>query len=1101
MIQPVAFAEESTINITIIGSDFLNADSAPMCCIDGSNCSQSLMFNNTVAVCGFNGFTMGTYEISLRFDLFLPPGKDFVAYSKEARIETITQALFIEEQTNLTIMGQRLIQISSMVFTFLDRNGAMDLKPQVNRSSTDFFLILPTFNESQEMKGRLSLNNKYSYLPGELTLRIYDRRPEVLARFSDSGAMIRLSFSKLIRITGYTTMPAEIPCNIIFDESAVANEKLGNMSSISCVFPSGNVMNVVLDSSSTIVPQDELVLNPVIFSAYSIFEDREWADNSVLILNALSPPIPVAIISAPDNLGSCESVNVSGVASYNDGGRRLTYMWSISPSNTHISNIIETANRNSESKLVLGSDDIVAGNSYTISLIVTNFLGINSSEMRHIITKSTLPIPTVQITGSKMLLYRTEELRVGCTVSFSSCASKEAMVFAWGFVGSTVPGETALSSTSKPAISILGDSLSPNTTYRLQVSVNPAGSPNIVSTAAINISVLPSPISIQIQGGDRAIGSLSDVRITAFYSDPDASFFASPSFAWSCNMTIVSTGEVDYCLADNNGQIGTFDLSSRTSIEGNKVSLVLPKQFLLSSYKGSNVLYTFQVTAYPAGDRDQLSQSVDVDIVNGLIPVPVLEVVTKSPGKDKYLSTEKLIIKANLQNGSFNPNLELGYSWSAIPGVDDDGTSFAIISLNGSNVANGDSETSIVTQGSLVINSGVLNPGSHYKFQVNVTQDGMSGLGYVVIRVASIPTSGTLLVTPSQGEALTTEFEISARNWAIDPSDAPLSFSFEVLDPAKPSLPIISTSLSTTSSRKGVLFPLPQAGSGKELIVRCVVSSSLGAQSTVSTTVKIFQPSVIDNAALGNQFDSLSSNAVMLGDSDALLGNAASFHSTIGSVSSSGKRKVRQSTDSKALVNKIALVAFEKGIPLADVTPQSVEKNLCLISLLTDNPAMVEDNTAVTASSLAADLLDKLSAKQEPKNPKFSISENTVQCLLDTYGNTLETVSMQNSTNSSVLSIGQIFDQTYSRAAVLYMKSLACGEKGKVVTTSQFTAQMEKTALDGQTFVKADGTKIMFPKLGDSVKGSLDTPVNCFCVQNLLSPSFLYQNFSSQENT
>jgi len=76
---------------------------------------------------------------------------------------------------------------------------------------------------------------------------------------------------------------------------------------------------------------------------------------------------------------------------------------------------------------------------------------------------------------------------------------------------------------------------------------------------------------------------------------------------------------------------------------------------------------------------------------------------------------------------------------------------------------------------SLVIEPGSLSRGTDYRFRLTATDaNGHSGYSEVLVRTNEAPTSGSFLITPSEGTALTTMFSLSASGWS-DP-DLPLRY-------------------------------------------------------------------------------------------------------------------------------------------------------------------------------------------------------------------------------------------------------------------------------------------------------------------------------------
>lgn len=69
-----------------------------------------------------------------------------------------------------------------------------------------------------------------------------------------------------------------------------------------------------------------------------------------------------------------------------------------------------------------------------------------------------------------------------------------------------------------------------------------------------------------------------------------------------------------------------------------------------------------------------------------------------------------------------------------------------------------------------------LLPGTTYTFRVDVTMrdSGATGFATLDVELNSIPRSGKIEVSPSEGRALSTKFTVTALNWIDEPGDLPL---------------------------------------------------------------------------------------------------------------------------------------------------------------------------------------------------------------------------------------------------------------------------------------------------------------------------------------
>ena len=88
-------------------------------------------------------------------------------------------------------------------------------------------------------------------------------------------------------------------------------------------------------------------------------------------------------------------------------------------------------------------------------------------------------------------------------------------------------------------------------------------------------------------------------------------------------------------------------------------------------------------------------------------------------------------------------------------------------------------EAEVINEISLTVNPDVLKSGVSYRMRLTATTEGgYTTTAEVDITTGSQPTSGNLLVTPSNGMALNTIFIITAENWTDDFGDLPLNYLF-----------------------------------------------------------------------------------------------------------------------------------------------------------------------------------------------------------------------------------------------------------------------------------------------------------------------------------
>ena len=110
---------------------------------------------------------------------------------------------------------------------------------------------------------------------------------------------------------------------------------------------------------------------------------------------------------------------------------------------------------------------------------------------------------------------------------------------------------------------------------------------------------------------------------------------------------------------------------------------------------------------------------------------------------------------------------EPGDAYSSIAGAGDAASRLAAAALTPT------------TQATLVVSPGSLEPGGRYRFRVSAGwagQPGGRGFAEATVQVSAGPSAGRLRVAPMAGQALRTNFTLSAEGWLAE--DLPLRYAF-----------------------------------------------------------------------------------------------------------------------------------------------------------------------------------------------------------------------------------------------------------------------------------------------------------------------------------
>ncbi|GLD96780.1 hypothetical protein PINS_up005463 [Pythium insidiosum] len=358
-----------------------------------------------------------------------------------------------------------------------------------------------------------------------------------------------------------------------------------------------------------------------------------------------------------------------------------------------------------------------------------------------------------------------------------------------------------------------------------------------VGRADMLVTVGFSPLRPVLQGGDRAIGERDTLVLNAsLSSDPDATVVVGGSssssaaaalrFSWSCeDITVAST--TSPCL--NASMLPLVPLE----IKGTASGVVTLAPFSLQPERKLR----FQVNV--STSREPVRQSsVATTIWTATGSLPDVQIAASATTINP---SSRVTLTATVKS-----TYPVTTRWQQDQGD-------LVLAANSSTHA---AFSMPLTSASNAINRNQLTPGQTYVFRLVATDlNGMAGSGIVTIRVNAPPTSGTCVVSPTDGFAVQDTFSLSCEHWTDDLEDLPLRYAFGAIPTAKfealedPSdltrvralmSPLVSEQLS--SSALVSMLPPTDGSMEQNVTVVALIADRLGATAMAASSVLVRLP-------------------------------------------------------------------------------------------------------------------------------------------------------------------------------------------------------------------------------------------------------------------
>ena len=488
---------------------------------------------------------------------------------------------------------------------------------------------------------------------------------------------------------------------------------------------------------------------------------------TVLTLSPDEPSVPTVIISSPAHLSSCEDLILDATGSYGSGGRPYTsVLWTVSAFTSGANGVVvnlnssaiqlylnefSTTNQVYIPITVLSSSLTVA--SYTITLLLTNFLGRSASTTKTVSVSTSPAVPSLRIIGpSYQSIETSSPLTILSAATQSSCASKvTAVKYSWTVQTGTPSASVSISSTSRDPsrFSVPAYSFAVDSTYIVTItaSVGP-----LSTSASVTVYVARGPVIAAVIGGyTRSVPADQDLVLNASISKnadtrPGAKLFL--NYQWSCS---ISSHE------NYGAECNIFGSATSTS---NTIRI-------LRNTMSTASIYAFIVIVRSDDGRSD-SQTVTVTpISSGKVGISITTSFTR------FNPTAKLVINSHIASTTATTSEWSVFTPLGVP------VSFTALTPSLRLFPDIDAESQILFP--LSLDAYALRGGTAYTFRLSAFETGGSGastFSEVVLFANAPPTGGYVLSAPPGGDALVTRFSIASPGWTTDVANFPLTYVF-----------------------------------------------------------------------------------------------------------------------------------------------------------------------------------------------------------------------------------------------------------------------------------------------------------------------------------
>ena len=345
----------------------------------------------------------------------------------------------------------------------------------------------------------------------------------ISSRFTDSGQAVVVTFNTPTDSAGIVL--ATWPCSSLFS--------FVSASLTTCSWTTAATVTMTFNSSSknaNLIPGSTVTLHGDLLRSFCSSDADTCALNEpspsthLITMAPNNPTSPFVVLNGPLSLGSCANLVLDATASYGNGGRPYTSVqWIVSAvagsssiASIDAANVATYLNSYSSRYQVTTPITILAQNltkaSYTITLGLTNFLGLTSFTTVTVTVNTDPKIPLLSIIGpSYRTIVASSPLTILSVATLSSCASSALpLVFVWNVQEGNLTGSVYIESSSlDPSIfAIPAYSLVVNNVYTITVT---ASTNTSTVSASTSVYVAHGVVTAVIVGGTNRSAPVNNV--------------------------------------------------------------------------------------------------------------------------------------------------------------------------------------------------------------------------------------------------------------------------------------------------------------------------------------------------------------------------------------------------------------------------------------------------------------------------------------------------------------------------------------------------------------------------------------------------------------
>jgi hypothetical protein len=659
----------------------------------------------------------------------------------------------------------------------------------------------------------------------------------ISAIFTNEGSSIIFKFDMA---TNQGKLLNPFLCNNLFDFNCASL-------SVCQWLDSKTILGSVNGAEGCVIPGDLVVLaknNNITLpcSGSNCVSDGLSAFPKSLVMQApASPVIPTIAVKLPSALGQCSSLLLDLSESLGSGGREwrnITIRASSSEDTAGLNHFL-SRNFTVSPPTAISAAVFTAGVSYSFQVLLCNFLGRCGHGSASVVVTQTF-LPTVTIDGSAVRnVLIAQPISLSSTASVANCNGNPSALginYVWKVMNNNLKVISSVSSTSRDPsrFTLPAFSFAANKIYKIQVS---ASFNQQVSSAFVQINTLSGALVAVILGSGNQvvrIGSSLTLDGSKSYDQDQYNVFgtvAGLSFTWTC------------------GQLSPAVSTSCSNViePVSGVEKVVVKPLLTAT--GASLQFTLTV-------RDQAAQR----IATSSVAVRILALLSTSISLRS--NTAQNVINPDqsftvLGTVTIPPSLKCMLNWSTDSSVTGlDLTKTVLTPLFSLVPASNDGPNLPIN---LKLPPNVLLGGVSYTFTLtsNLESPGVgSSLTFTVV-VNSPPKLGNFVISPTEGEELTTLFSFACSRWQDD--NLPLQYQFSYLTSTGNKLTMRSIAETSFTS---LTLPAGENNRGNNIQAIADVFDSYLANVSSSTLVKVRASSVFQDSTKVQAFLEQSSAAL-----------------------------------------------------------------------------------------------------------------------------------------------------------------------------------------------------------------------------------------------